>query len=47
MEVFAGRWARAEPTAAARARVLKNMLAMICKSWERMENVFTLLVVRM
>jgi hypothetical protein len=27
--VLEGRWARAEPTAVARARVLKNMLAMI------------------
>jgi hypothetical protein len=34
MEMFAGRWARAEPTVAARARVLKNMLAMIFESEE-------------
>jgi hypothetical protein len=37
MEMFAGRWARVEPTVAARAMVLKNMLAMIFESEESME----------
>ena len=37
MVMFAGRWAIADPTAAARARVWKNMLAIVFKTQKSME----------
>jgi hypothetical protein len=44
MEMLAGRWATAEPTAAAMVRVLRNMLAMIFKGQCSMNELYFLWV---
>jgi hypothetical protein len=44
MEMLAGRWATAEPTAAARAILLRNMLAMIFNGQSRRSEMYLLWV---